>query len=117
MELNQYQEAALATAIYPNKGNNILYPALKLAGEAGEVTEKLGKLIRDRQIMDLNNLFSNFTEEDVKALAKELGDVLWYLAAISKEIGLDLNTIAEMNIEKLSNRNKNNTIIGSGDDR
>lgn len=117
MQLNEYQQAALATAIYPNRGNNIYYPAFKLAGESGEVTEKLGKFIRDKQITDFNNLLNQLDEEDVDSLIKELGDVLWYISALSKELGYDLQTVAEVNIAKLTNRAKNNTLNGSGDDR
>jgi NTP pyrophosphatase (non-canonical NTP hydrolase) len=117
MELNQYQAAALGSAIYPNIGNNIYYPAFKLAGEVGEVTEKLGKYIRDNQITDFNNLASGFSDEFKLSLVKELGDVLWYIAALSNELKVDLNTVAEKNIEKLTARVKNNTLTGSGDDR
>ena len=115
--MNYYQTAALVSAIYPNRGKNILYPALKLAGEVGEVTEKLGKFVRDSQIEDLNDLAKGFSDEFKMALVKELGDVLWYIAALSNELGVDLNTVAEKNIEKLSARVKNNTLTGSGDDR
>lgn len=117
MELNQYQAQALASAIYPCQGNNLYYPTLKLTGEAGEVSEKLGKFIRDKGITDFNNLRSQLNEEDITSLLKELGDVLWYIAALSNELRVDLNTVAEMNIAKLSNRVKNNTLHGSGDNR
>lgn len=109
MELNQYQALAMASAIYPNKGSNIIYPTLGLCGESGEVAEKIKKVIRDN-----NGIISDETKQ---LLSKELGDVLWYVSAISNELGIDLNTVAETNISKLSNRVKNNTLHGSGDNR
>lgn len=109
MELNQYQALAMTSAIYPNKGSNVIYPTLGLCGESGEIAEKIKKVIRDN-----NGIISDETKQ---LLVKELGDVLWYVSAISNELGIDLNTVAEVNVAKLSNRVKNNTIHGSGDNR
>ncbi len=109
MELNQYQALAMTSAIYPNKGSNVIYPTLGLCGESGEIAEKIKKVIRDN-----NGIISDETKQ---LLVKELGDVLWYVSAISNELGVDLNTVAEVNVAKLSNRVKNNTIHGSGDNR
>lgn len=136
MELNEYQVKAASTAIYPSLGmvvleackregvyvdaetregilranqGNPLYPTLGLAGEAGEVAEKLKKIIRD----DLGTV----TEEKKAELKKELGDVLWYVAAIAKEFGLTLDEIAEANIEKLFSRKERGVLKGSGDNR
>lgn len=106
MDLNQYQELARSTAIYPTE-HRIVYPALGLAGEAGEVAEKIKKMLRD-----------GTPEEDVQvALAKELGDVLWYIANMASDMGLSLSDIAEINVQKLANREKKGLLHGSGDDR
>lgn len=106
MNLNDYQIKARMTAIYPAP---IIYPALKLNGEAGEVAEKVGKIIRDKE--------SIFSQEDKREIAKELGDVLWYIANLAEDIGYELERIAELNLEKLSSRAERNKLQGSGDNR
>ena len=109
MEFNQYQEEARKSAIYPNKGNNFIYPTLGLAGEAGEVAEKIKKVIRDN---------GNIVSEEKKAeLAKELGDVLWYIANLAEELGLKLEDVAKGNIEKLRSRLERGKVHGNGDNR
>jgi len=109
MELKEYQKKSRLTAIYPNAGQNFIYPTLGLAGEAGEVAEKIKKVIRD------NNSAIN---EEVRAeLAKELGDVLWYVSQLATEFNLDLDVIAEKNIEKLLSRKERGRLGGSGDNR
>ena len=109
MELNSYQNAALQTAIYPDKGFNFAYPALGLVGEAGEVADKLKKIIRDN---------GGFLTDPVRdAVAKELGDVLWYLAVLAYEMDYDLNEIAQINIDKLNSRKERGVLAGSGDNR
>ena len=109
MDLNQYQTTALETAIYPNQGQNFTYPVLGLLGEAGEVADKLKKVIRDGD--------GNLTDTVREAVAKELGDVLWYLAVLSYELDYDLNTIAQNNLDKLASRRERGVISGSGDNR
>lgn len=109
MLLNTYQKHAKKTAVYPAKGNNFSYPALGLAGEAGEVADKISKVIRDNDGV--------LTPESKKELAKECGDVLWFLSILADELGFTLNTIAEMNLRKLKDRAKRNVIHGSGDNR
>jgi len=104
-----YQDAAEATAIYPNKGDNLYYPALGLAGEAGEVCEKIKKIMRDQK--------GHFTDADADEIGKELGDVLWYLATIATELNIALSVIAEENMEKLRDRQERGVIKGSGDNR
>lgn len=105
MNFDEYQQIAKSTAIYPVK-SKLIYPALGLAGEAGEVAEKIKKKIRDGET-------DNFEQE----LAKELGDVLWYISAIASDLGYDLSLIAQMNINKLQSRQQRNTLQGSGDNR
>lgn len=110
--LNGYQDAAASTAIYPGRGMpfvGVSYCALKLAGEAGEVADKVGKAWHDDE--------GTITNERRYALALELGDVMWYVANAAKELGYTLDEIAEFNIAKLVSRQKRGTMSGSGDDR
>ena len=111
MDLNQYQEAACKTAIFPTD-NSLLYLTLGLCGEAGEVAEKIKKHIRDSG--SLQNTYPLHYKE---ALVRELGDVLWYLANLAKELNVNLDYVAKINIEKIQKRMENNTLKGEGDDR
>ena len=104
MQFNEYQEKAAKTAIYPNE-HKIIYPALGLAGEAGELCNKIKKILRDGFIPEAGDI------------AKELGDVLWYLANLASDFDIDFDEVAELNIAKLSDRAKRGVIGGSGDDR
>ena len=109
MRFSEYQTRSRETAVYPDAGNNIVYPALGLCGEAGETAEKVKKAIRD----DAGTL----TEERREAIAAELGDVLWYAAQLATEADLDLEEIAVANLEKLASRRERNVLHGSGDTR
>ena len=104
-----YQTRSRATAVYPGAGDNLLYPTLGLCGEAGEVAEKVKKMVRDDGGV--------LSEERRAALAKELGDVLWYAAQLATEAGLELDAIAEANLAKLLSRKERGVLQGSGDDR
>jgi NTP pyrophosphatase (non-canonical NTP hydrolase) len=104
--LNNYQMQARKFAIYPER-MKITYPALGLAGEAGEVADKVKKIYRDGRDD------SRFRGE----IAKEIGDVLWYCAALADDLGFSLQQVAEMNIYKLKSRMSTGKIGGSGDDR
>jgi len=106
MNFYEYQLNALRTAVYPKK-YSISYPALGLAEEAGEVCGKIGKMMRDNIPI----------QDQKKAIASEMGDVLWMLAALAHDCGLSLQTIAEMNAEKLKKRQEKGTLHGEGDDR
>lgn len=109
LDFSTYQIQARYTAIYPGRGKNFVYPTLGLVGEAGEVAEKVKKLIRDKGgVMD-------DTIRD--ALKKELGDVLWYIANLAAELQLSLSDIAQMNLQKLLKRQAENKLHGDGDDR
>ena len=108
MDLNEYQKRALETAIYPSEAK-IAYPTLGLTGEAGEVADKVKKVIRD------NN--GNFSKERCLEIAKEVGDVLWYIANLANDLGYTLEEIGEMNIEKLSSRKERGVLNGNGDNR
>jgi len=109
MTFEEYQKLSRETAIYPDKDKNFVYPTLGLVGEAGEVAEKIKKILRDKN--------SVIDEETKKELAKELGDVLWYLSQLITELNLSLDEIASLNINKLSSRKERGTLHGSGDNR
>ena len=85
MTFNEYQKLARSTAVYPEE-YKVIYPALGLCGEAGEVAEKIKKHMRDGK-----TLFG---------VGLELGDVLWYISALANDLEISLNDIAEQNIEK-----------------
>lgn len=112
MTLDEYQARARSTAIYPEQAR-VLYPTLKLAGEAGEVAEKLGKLMRDEGLVPGGRLADGQRD----ALAKELGDVLWYVANLAADLGLSLEDLGRTNLEKLASRRDRGVLHGSGDDR
>jgi NTP pyrophosphatase (non-canonical NTP hydrolase) len=124
MELNEYQDQAWKTAIYPNAGNNIAYPALKLCGETGELVEKLDMLkvellkAADR-VAELvgKSLRDGIDDEFRIKIALELGDVLWYISATSRELKFSLEYVAWLNLNKLAKRQQENKIHGSGDAR
>ena len=85
------------------------YPALGLAGEAGEVAEHAKKAIRDDGGI--------VTEERRRAMAKELGDVLWYVSQLASELDLELEEVAQANLEKLLSRQRRGVLSGGGDER
>lgn len=109
MNFEEYQKKSRETALYPDRGNNFIYPTLGLAGESGEVAEKIKKVIRDKSGI--------ISETDKQELCKELGDVLWYVSQMATELGLSLNEIALKNLEKLFSRKDRNVLRGSGDNR
>jgi NTP pyrophosphatase (non-canonical NTP hydrolase) len=111
--LNGYQHDAEVTwrGKLPGTEMGRVYLALKLAGEAGETAEKLGKLVRDKDgLMDI-------APEDLRAIALELGDVLWYVSVLAGELGFDLQEVAKMNLQKLRDRRERGVLQGSGDYR
>jgi len=109
MNFREYQKKASKTAIYPDVGKNFIYPTLGLAGEAGEIAEKVKKILRDEG--------GELTLEKKEELKKELGDILWYVAQLSTELGLDLSEVVATNLEKLASRQKRGKLSGSGDER
>jgi NTP pyrophosphatase (non-canonical NTP hydrolase) len=122
MEFNEYQEKALTTAIYLEKFKLIFenlpetvikYLGLSYTsnglGEVGEIQGKIKKILRDQG--------GNVTEENKEDLKKELGDVLWYVAAMCSELGLSMDDVAKTNIDKLFSRKERNVLTGSGDNR
>ncbi|MBN1963477.1 MAG: nucleoside triphosphate pyrophosphohydrolase family protein [Anaerolineae bacterium] len=109
LTFTEYQARAADTARYPDAGNNPIYPTLGLAGEAGEVCEKVKKVLRDQG--------GDFDPGAVAAIKKELGDVLWYVARLAAELGLDLEEVAAENLSKLASRKERGRLSGSGDER
>jgi NTP pyrophosphatase (non-canonical NTP hydrolase) len=102
MDLNEYQQLAQQTAIYKDQRSidGLTYSVLALCGETGELANKLKKHLRAG------------TKPDSLVLADELGDVLWYVSAVARELGLDLETVANMNLEKLAERAAQKKLIG-----
>ena len=115
MELNEYASRAMQTAIYPGAGTpmGLAYVALKMNGEAGEFAEHLGKAMRDDNFTHYNML------ENVRRdlMIKEIGDVLWYLAAACRELNITLEDAAQINLAKLADRQTRNALNGAGDNR
>jgi NTP pyrophosphatase (non-canonical NTP hydrolase) len=117
MQLNAYQNKAYKTKAYPDD-LAFEYLGLKLASEAGEVAGKIGKIILKMHRGQLAP--DNQTPEAAaarEAVKYELGDVLWYVACLAKEMGVSLKEVAESNLEKLESRKARGTLIGDGDNR
>lgn len=110
MELNEYQKKALTTAMYPAK-YKIIYAALGLGNEAGEVMGKIKKYLRG------DDGEGKMSAERKDAIKGELGDVLWYLSLLSSDLGLSLEDVAKSNVDKLQSRKERGTIMGDGDKR
>ncbi len=110
MQFEEYQEKAASTDLKTSiAGNRIVYYVLGLVDEAGEVAGKIKKLYRDKE--------GKLDDEYKKLIAKELGDVLWYLSALSRKLGFSLSQIAEMNLNKLNSRKERGMLKGNGDNR
>lgn len=117
MNLKEYCEAVNKTAIHPNEipeGAHpnlvgLLYCAAKLGGESGEVAEHIGKALRDDG--------GQFPPERVDKIKKEMGDVTWYVGRICNLLGISLEEVLQMNVDKLSSRADRGTLHGDGDDR
>jgi NTP pyrophosphatase (non-canonical NTP hydrolase) len=107
MDFSYYQDRSRATVIYPDAGSNYIYPVLGLASETGEVADHVKRIQRDDDGV--------VTDVKRQEIARELGDVLWYLAQVATEFGLALDQIAHDNLIKLSERQARNTLQGYGD--
>ncbi|GLY29364.1 nucleoside triphosphate pyrophosphohydrolase family protein [Kineosporia sp. NBRC 101731] len=109
MDLDAYQRGALRTAAPREKKNELLHLVLGLVGESGEIAEKFKKWVRD--------LDSDESRIDRDDLAKELGDVLWYVAVLADYLDLSLDDIAAGNLAKLADRQGRGVLGGAGDNR
>ena len=108
MNFKDYQDKIKVTAKYPNT-LRVLYPTLGLAGETGEVCEKIKKVYRDS-----NGIF---TQDKIEEITKELGDVLWYIQALCNDLGINMQEVADKNVSKLLSRLDRGVIHGNGDNR
>jgi NTP pyrophosphatase (non-canonical NTP hydrolase) len=113
MQFNEYQSESRQYAAYPEAGDTFMYPALGLASEAGEVADKIKKLMRNEGVMRP----SEVSPEAKAELTKELGDVLWYVSQLATELGASLDDIATTNLEKLASRKARHVIASTGDNR
>lgn len=107
MNLDEFQDRCAETVVYPNPGENYIYPVLGLVSEAGEVADRVKRIQRDDQGV--------VTEEKRREIAGELGDVLWYVAQVASEFKLSLNQVARQNVAKLGGRMDRNALHGFGD--
>ena len=109
MECDDYQRAALRTARDKDAPDEFMHLVLGLVGEAGEIAEKVKKLVRDKN--------SDLAQLDRDDMAAELGDVLWYAAVLANFLDLSLNDVAQRNVDKLADRQRRAVLGGSGDNR
>lgn len=110
MKFDEYQKRALSTVLTSDdEFKDLLHWVLGINGESGEIAEKVKKIIRDKG--------GKVSAEDKQELAKEIGDVLWYLAVLAEDLGVSLDDIAVANLEKLQSRKKRGVLGGSGDNR
>ena len=110
---HEYEWEVNIASFYPDAGigslKAIVYGAIGMSGEVGEVTEKIKKVWRDKD--------GKFSKEDKEAIVKELGDVLFYVTRIAHELGYGLEEVAQMNVDKFTARKEKGTLQGSGDNR
>lgn len=113
MNLDKYQEQAAEFDLFETTQDlnspGFLEKILGLVGEAGETADKIKKIVRDKE--------GRLCSEDTMAIAKELGDVLWYVANVARYLGVSLDEVAKMNLKKLSSRKKRGKLHGTGDER
>lgn len=109
MNMNDYQAQAITTFLLRGHKNALMYLGLGIGDEAGEVQGKLKKILRDQD--------GKMLPENIAEIKKELGDVMWYVANLADELGLSLEEVAKLNIEKLASRAERGKLTGSGDNR
>lgn len=113
MDFREYQIAANESRTYPDAGHNFVYPAMGIGGEGGECCDKAKKYWRNNNSLNPNSLLP----EQREAIIKEMGDVLWYLAALSTELQIDFGSVASANLTKLRDRKKRGVLKSEGDNR
>jgi NTP pyrophosphatase (non-canonical NTP hydrolase) len=111
LHLNEFAAAAAKTAVYPKK-DGLMYLALGLAGEVGEVCNKIKKIVRGDYLGD--NDAAILAVADIRS---ELGDCLWYLSQLPQEVGTTFEDVAADNLKKLADRASRNAVRGAGDNR
>lgn len=114
MTFDDYQKQAIVTDSFEGKtvaidSHAFMSKLLGLVGESGEVAEKFKKILRDKN--------GEITPTDIEEIAKELGDVLWYVNAMACYLGLSLEDIADKNLQKVHSRKARGQTKGSGDNR
>lgn len=109
MNFEEYQKESKKTAEYPECCSDLVYISLGLAGEAGEVVEKVKKVLRNHE--------GEMSEENKESLKYELGDVLWYVSQFATNLGFSLEDVANSNLKKLSSRQDRGVIKSEGDNR
>lgn len=102
-DFDDYQNWAASMAVYP-EGVAKLYTVVGLAGEVGELAEKVKKYVRDGTL-------------DIDGIRLEAGDVLWYLSEVVRQFGVSLGDVATDNMAKLDSRMRRGVLHGSGDNR
>lgn len=106
----EYNDFVRSMKVYPEK-MRVIYPALGLTGEAGEIAEKIKKWIRDED-------FANgMSVERREAILLELGDPLWYITSLADDLGYTLQDVVDANVNKLTSRKERGVLKGSGDNR
>lgn len=115
VSLDEYQAAATELAFY---STTLIYPTLGLAGEAGEVAEKVKKLLRDHDLdLTADNVAEQVDYMAVREIVLEIGDVLWYCANLLNDLNYSMEEAAMMNLDKLRDRRDRHVMTGSGDHR
>jgi NTP pyrophosphatase (non-canonical NTP hydrolase) len=113
MTLDEYQVRAISTLTteyeYGDFDAQLMGQILGLVGESGEVAEKVKKLQRDKK--------GRIAPADKAEILKELGDILWYVNAVSHLLGSSLSEVAQANLDKLASRKTRDALHGSGDNR
>ncbi len=115
---NGYQRLTAKTAVYPGQTTikGILYCALGMSGEAGEVAGRVKKILRDDGLAPPAMADTISNERRINIL-RQMGDVLWYISQMASELGVPLTEVAEMNIKKLTSRQERGALHGQGDGR
>jgi NTP pyrophosphatase (non-canonical NTP hydrolase) len=108
LDMDKYQYLAMTTKKYP-ESYKLIYPTLGLTGEAGELANKVKKILRDDE--------GKIGQKKAEQIFYELGDCLWYIAAIADDLGIPLTTVADANLRKLKKRDEEDKIKGEGDNR
>ena len=115
LTMEEYANEAMNYAIYPDA---LIYPMLGLQEEVGELSGKLKRYFRENEYdVSMEDCMVEMSAELRFDMARECGDVLWYLTAIASDLGYSLDEIASMNLEKLEDRQRRGRIKGSGDYR